>query len=272
MDWMPDKIKSVDGGTITVLKKDSGIRALKVEDQGIPRGIPHETQTVLIPTFSRGMPTHATGKLTSSGRPKLLQLIPFGWAGTALQNDVGGIETNRRCKVQLEMAGYTARETHLHSKEQTVIEASFFEWCDKELGIPEKYPYDPKDMLTGIWAVENNPWRLSGKFNRIAGWHPHAAVPENDHWDVGGLKMPYMLKLEPEPKVIDAWQMAAVWFDEATQHQKIESISPFFAPRRKLYEWAEVQDTVRRRLRVHWNSNHDIRVVQSRVLETEVRR
>src|SRR5687768_6682497 len=99
--WV-DRIRSVDGGKITVQKQDLGIRIGTVDLSGPRICVPHTTEGHALPTYGPGAPTIDVGPRRKGGRPITRQLFPFGSIATALQNDAGGIETNRRVLVQIE--------------------------------------------------------------------------------------------------------------------------------------------------------------------------
>ncbi|MGH2692312.1 MAG: hypothetical protein ACRDHM_07380 [Actinomycetota bacterium] len=269
--WLPDRIPSVDGGTFPVQRHDSGVRG-EVSDSGTHRGVLHTTESSVIPAFTRGTPHIALGPPAAGEAPVLRQLIPFGHMGTALQNDPGGVETNRRVLIQIEQVGYSAREVWFPRKEQAAITASLLEWCEKELGIPQVYPYNPEDVRTGIWAVEGNPWRRSGRFNREAGWHGHIAVPENDHWDPGGEDVKALLGVRPASTLVEAFQLVAAW-ERPDGHRRAEGVSPHFATKRALYKWfvQDGTDLPRKAVREHWSKGHRLYIAEREVEAGKVR-
>lgn len=269
-EWV-DSIPSVDGGRIKVEKRDSGVRIGKVDTSTPKIAVLHtiEFPTVL-GSYPRGWPTIDVGPTTKTGRPVTRQFIPFGWMATALQNDAGGVETNRRVLVQIEQAGFTARQLWLPSKEMVVILASWAEFFQEEFGIPQRYPYNPADMISGIWATESNPWRRSGKFLRLAGWHPHAAVPENDHWDCGGQNVQAILDMESQPDMVTAYQYAASW-KGPDDHREVEQIGPFVARKSELRTWAVKDSAVRWALWKHLRAKgHKVFIAERQVLREHV--
>lgn len=268
--WV-DKIRSVDGGWIDVQKRDLGIRIGTV-DLSKPRTmVPHTTEGYTLPTdWARGAPTMAVGPTVKGGRPILQQLIPFGYMATALVNASGGIETNRWSLVQLEQVAITAREVWLPPKEQEIITASLAEFCENELGIDRRYPYDPKDMRVGMWAVADNPWRRSGKFGNVSGWHPHVAIPDgNVHWDCGGEDIPAILRQSATPNVITAFQVAAVTKNDG--HRRVEQVGPFFAKKSALRTWMVRDSQVRREVWKQLRAGKRIYIAERRVDPSLVR-
>lgn len=271
-EWV-DSIKSVDEGRIKVEKRDSGIRIGKVDTSAPKIAVLH---TIEFPTvlsgYPRGCPTIDAGPTTKGGRAVTRQFIPLGWMATALQNDAGGVETNRRVLIQIEQAGFTARELWLPSTEMQVILASWAEFFQEELGIPQRYPYVPEDMRSGIWATEGNPWRRSGKFMKLAGWHPHAAVPENDHWDCGGEDVQAILDRDARPEMVTAFQYAATWTGK-NDHREVEQIGPFVARKNQLRTWAVKDSSVRWALWKHLRTKgHRVFIAERRVKTDLVKR
>lgn len=182
-------------------------------DQSKPAvGVDHTTESSIMPSsFSRGIPHFAPGPLHAGGRPKLTQWLPLGHYGTALQNDPGGLETNRWIRVQIEIVGYSSLDPWLPaSPEYRSMLASLYEWCSKELGIPERSVF-PNTLQRGtVWATEHNSHRKASRFGQVAGWYGHVDVPENDHWDPGSLKRDHLLGQEPELELVTRYGIKAV--------------------------------------------------------------
>lgn len=234
MEW-PSSIPSLDGGRIPIVKRDAGIRlSLVPAAHSLKRCVPHTTESSVRPAYASGVrPTFDVGPNIKGGKSSIVQYVPLGYAATALRNDPGGRETNREVLVQIEQIAFTAREPWLPPAQMVVQLASLAEFLEEELGIPQVYPYDAKDMASGIWATTSNPWRNAMTFYEKAGWHAHAAVPEgNHHWDCGGERISRILRMkpdEPEPKLIDAYQLMSAWHNKKTDHRESEWLSPHFA-------------------------------------------
>lgn len=251
--WMPSSIPSIDGGRpIPVKIRNMGVNIGTVSDGGIRRGVLHTTETphISLP-WSNGCPHIAVGPERTGGPVVVHHLIPFGKMGTALKNAAGGIETNRQVLCQIEQAGYTSRDLWLPSREQVVVTASLTQWLANELGIPEHYPYDPADMASGVWATTSNPWRRSNRFETVAGWHPHAAVDENDHWDCGGEDIPAILRMKPSPKMVEAVQLMLTYREKGAKgqtHWHSTPLSPHFRDPKDLRAWMVKDKDLRRRV------------------------
>lgn len=272
VEW-PSSIASVDGGVIKIHKQDAGIRlGLHQGARDKPRCVAHTTESPTRPAYAQGVRPHFdVGPDIKGGRSRIVQYVPFGYAATALRNLSGGTETNRLVICQIEQIAYTTREVWLPSTEMVVQMASIAEWLTQEFGVPQKYPYDPKDVAIGIWATQSNPWRRSGKFETTAGWHPHAAVPENDHWDCGGESIPTILKTKPAPPVVEAHQLMASWWEETTKHRESDPISPHFRSKKNLFAYMVKDGGLRYAVRKHLRQGHRIRIATRQVQADKVR-
>lgn len=221
---------------------------LDPDDIRIARGVVHETQTKGIPGYSGSAPTVTAGPKLS-GRWVLAQHMEVGRAACALRHPSGTPETNRVARIQIEICGYTTRARHLPSisLEGVALLESFFEWCEANLDIPERYPYNPEAMATGLWATTSNPWRQSKIWETERGWHPHAAVDSNDHWDVGGLDVPALFKAEPTPQTKTTFGLVHVWREADEDHRSLEEI---VAPKDTLAKVLKAANTIENRKRI----------------------
>lgn len=126
------------------------------------------------------------------------QHFPLNMASRALENDPGGVETNKLNAVQVELIGTCvvggpglywpgAPDWALYQL------ADFLKFMDVEWGVPlvaapEWLPY-PSSYGNTSARMTNEEWRL---FSGICG---HQHVPENDHGDPGALPIARILKL-----------------------------------------------------------------------------
>lgn len=115
----------------------------------------------------------------------IAQMVPANRAGRGLMNNPGGVETNRQGKVniQIEVVAYAA-----HPWTQDLTEAGradlrrLLAWLDA-LGVPRTHPAG--DQGPG----PNGPFnRSTAAWNGSGGYFCHGDVPENWHWDHGGVK------------------------------------------------------------------------------------
>lgn len=274
-EWI-DKIKSVDGGWIKVQKVDKGVRVDKVDQVAydVPIAVIHTTEGYSLPNYVNGTPTMDVGPYQKDGDPVLRQLIPFGYIGTALKNLSGGIETNRRVLMQLEQVAFSSRDLWLPPKKMVILVASLAEWLEDEFGIQQKYPYDPAQIKTGTWATSSNPWRNSGKFASVSGWHPHAAVPENDHWDCGAEDIEEILGMKPKEPKIAAYQLMAVWKPRKDDdHRKSEAVSPHFSRKGLLENYmVRADNDLRPKVWKHLKNGHKLYIAERQVAKSKVER
>lgn len=126
-------------------------------------------------------------------RQVIVQCVDLALAAKSLWNEPGGVETNRQRCVQVEINGF-AEEAAGWSQDKLrwlgrEVIAPIVRWIRSQGGnidltdIPEPgaiggsaYVFAPQRMTYSRWAT----------FNGICG---HRHVPENDHWDGGGLDM-----------------------------------------------------------------------------------
>jgi hypothetical protein len=113
----------------------------------------------------------------------------------ALRNEYGGVETNRENVSQIEIVGY-AHETPHWSQDM-------LRWLGEQVvgpicrarGIPMNAPTFYSDTAGFTLATVNAKQRMSyatwQKFSGICG---HQHVPENEHWDPGGLDVASIIR------------------------------------------------------------------------------
>lgn len=273
-----NKIPNIDGGTIDVVMRASSCGAGSVVTSKPAAGVIHTTEGRTVPAYAGSAPHFTVGPFVVGGKWHIVQHVPLGRGACALQNDAGGIETNHWARVQVELVGFSTRAPWLPAEPAQVLLASLFEWCQKEMGIAEKYEYDSKKLATGTWAIESNPWRKNPKFGKASGWHGHIAVPENDHWDPGALRMSVLLKQEAGPKMVTAYQfVASIAETEAraagkkVNHSDLKEITPHFKSLKDLLRFAAKAKT-RKELQTHLNKKgHRVKLVTRKIDEDKVR-
>lgn len=241
-----DRIPDLNGGHFKVIQLPGPSTTGLVDESRPAAGVNHTTESRYLPSFTRGYPHLSVGQPGAGRRSVIGQCIYFGQYGTALANDSGGIETNRWVRCQIEIVGYSSLEPWLPvDPEQRAQLAAVYEWCEKELGIPERRPFPDamtEKLKPGVyWATSRNPRRLSGKFGKQAGWFNHLEVPENDHWDAGAMKTRVLLREEPERDMVKRWMLKAVWKEdghrehrELTGHMTLKQLGSKIASDRTL--------------------------------------
>ncbi len=115
------------------------------------------------------------------------QHIDTARGARALRNNSGGVETNRARAVQIEVVGYAAEP--VWPAVQRVAVGGLLRWIGTTHGVRlagETFHGPGKFTL----ASESSPIRLAGPdwlaFNGVLG---HQHVPENSHWDPGGIDL-----------------------------------------------------------------------------------
>lgn len=266
-EGMVDKIRSVDGGWITIEQRDLGIRVGKVDLSKPPVAVGHTTETSHIDLdWGNGAAHFALGVHRNSKRPVLQQTVPLGWMATALANPAGGVETNRWARLQVECAWFSALEPYLPDKEHQILYASLMEFADTELGVPQLRPF-PDVLDRPPMATTAYYRRRAGKWGSVGGWYNHAEVPENAHWDAGSLRYRVMLRMEPAPKMVDAVQLVATWReDSADPHRQREALSPHFRKLGELEAWmVKGDDAIRSKVMRHLRDGHHLHIARRQI-------
>jgi hypothetical protein len=121
-----------------------------------------------------------------------LQLVPLGTMAAALENHVGGVETNAIARVQIEVAGSSKTTPWLWDEATTTAVADLVATVSKAAQIPLERPF--ADQMPALpWAIESFSRRHAGTWGHVAGWYGHVEVPENSHWDPGALRWSVLL-------------------------------------------------------------------------------
>jgi hypothetical protein len=118
---------------------------------------------------------------------RIVQMVPLGMIGTALNNLPGGVETNRIARVQIELAGNSKESPWLPEAPLTEALADLIATVSRAAEIPLTRPF-PDRMPPKPWATPKFARRHAGKWGSQAGWFGHVDLPENEHWDPGALK------------------------------------------------------------------------------------
>ena len=110
---------------------------------------------------------------------KIYQHIDTGIGARALKNLRGGVQTNRKSAVQIEVVGFA----HLPKGAATLKNVQkLCNWIEQEHGIPKEWPSGPpKPAVNGRDPGDHN--RSVANWNNKGGHYGHSQVPENTHWD-----------------------------------------------------------------------------------------
>lgn len=153
----------------------------KVDAAAPPKGVLHTTEgsfeSALAVFRQRNAPHFLVGR-DSLNRVRILQLVRLGRVAGALENHPGGVETNRVCRVQVEIAGRSQHASWLPDDAVTDALARLMATLVDAADIPLQHHTVGRDPET--WLA-------------VSGWVGHADVPENTHWDPGGLKWAELL-------------------------------------------------------------------------------
>lgn len=121
-------------------------------------------------------------------RKRVGQCVPFGEMAATLQNDAGGVETNRWMRLQIEVVAFSKDQLWLPHAETVDSLAHIMVWSAEQLQIPIKRAFSDDNLGAKPWAVESYPRRRAGRWGKMPGWFMHVEAPENAHWDMGMYK------------------------------------------------------------------------------------
>jgi hypothetical protein len=217
-------------GGIEVTKRPAEFQWGDVNEDSPPKAVGHTTQTTSLPSYREGQrdaPTFTVGEHNVWQHRGLMK-----GCGT-LQNDAGGTETNTIVRLQIEIIGFSSRRSWLpDSAFQRDALAAIKQLAKQELDIPIRHVH-PDKQDQGVIASEAYP-RRHEKFPNVPGWYAHVEVPENDHWDWGSLRWD---DLEGGAGMVEALAFVER-FKNQNGKWKTREISPFFANRASLRDWA----------------------------------
>jgi len=110
-------------------------------------------------------------------------------AARALANPPGGVETNRRSAIQVEIA-WTAADIASLPAGMIAKHKKWMRWVEQQTGVQQHAPKFFGEEAFG----HSGPARLSAEeWNAFDGWCGHQHVPENEHWDPGKIDMARLL-------------------------------------------------------------------------------
>lgn len=148
-------------------------------DFGAPaKGILHTTEGSLPSALAVFRRHFAPTFTVAPGR--ILQHVPLGTMAAALENHSGGVQTNRDCRVQIEVVGFSQKTLWLPHSSTLAPLASLMRVLVQAAGIPLRHV-----------PVGRNP-RM---WERTSGWLGHIDVPENSHWDPGHVDYHRLLRV-----------------------------------------------------------------------------
>ena len=137
-------------------------------------------------------PPHFTMVMDASDGVKVYQHFPITVAARALENHPGGVETNRRCAIQIEIA-WTAAE--IEKLPFAMVQAlwDWMRWVEDQTDVKR---WINRDFLGQEARGYKSPSRMSdSEWNDFNGWCGHQHVPENFHWDPGRLDIDALTRI-----------------------------------------------------------------------------
>jgi hypothetical protein len=135
---------------------------------------------------------------------RVYQHLAIDRAARSMQNQSGGVETNRLGAIQIEVVGFAAQPNWPLAQ----VEAMFnlMRWIEAQTGIKPVSPVFGDNKQYGL----RNPLEFTpDQWNAFNGWCGHQHVPENSHWDPGAIAIANLLPTteapmpEAPPPVID---------------------------------------------------------------------
>ena len=137
-------------------------------------------------------PPHFTMVLGNSDQVTFYQHFPITVAARALENRPGGVETNRRSAIQIEIAWKAAEIDQLP---EAMVERlwDWMRWVEDQTGVDSSvYPQFYGQEASGVHSVARMTF---DEWNAFNGWCGHQHVPENSHWDPGKLDIGRLLRI-----------------------------------------------------------------------------
>ena len=122
---------------------------------------------------------------------KVLQHLPLDRAARSLENQSGGVETNRLGAIQIEVVGFA--NSPVWPPAQVLAMILLMRWIEAQTGILPQAPAFGSKEQYGL----KNPLEMSFvDWNHFNGWCGHQHVPENSHWDPGAIAIANLLPTE----------------------------------------------------------------------------
>ena len=162
----------------------------------------HTTETTGLPWYDGGR-----GAPNATFDVKRRQVFQHFWndmSSRALENRVGGVDTNHARVWQVEIVGYSDRAIARSIGRDDLWVGNFteadLEWIARQLAplveaFPIPFRLSPRFTRNPVYGL-SAPQRMSfDEWRAFSGWTYHAACPENVHWDSGALNIPHIMVL-----------------------------------------------------------------------------
>lgn len=136
-------------------------------------------------------PPHFTIAMMGSDA-KIYQHYPITVAARALENRAGGVETNRRSAIQIEIA-WTAADIANLPFAIVMRLWDWMRWVETQTGVKQwVHPTFRGQEASGL----HSQFRMShSDWNSFDGWCGHQHVPENTHWDPGKIDIDQLTRI-----------------------------------------------------------------------------
>lgn len=152
------------------------------------RGVIHTTETKkYTPStktyYGHHNPPHFTVVSGSSDEVTFYQHFPITVAAR-LENHKGGVQTNRRSAIQIEIA-WKAKEIDQLPFAMVMRLWDWMRWVETQTDI--KRWIRPTFQGSSAYGQNSSARMSDAEWNDFNGWCGHQHVPENSHWDPGKL-------------------------------------------------------------------------------------
>ena len=208
-----------------------------IDEDSPPKGVGHTTEVDGLPSYGPGQqdaPTFTIGRSKVWQHRKLLK-----GCGTLRNNKATDPPTNTVVRIQFELIGFSTTKSWLpDSAFQVDALAAIKQLAKDELDVPPEHVWPDKQDGDAKAMQKLDYVRRTSKFPHVAGWYCHGEVPENVHWDWGSMRWN---DLEGGPELVEALAFVERFKNEHGNWRTRE-ISPFFANRAALRNWAVVPD------------------------------
>lgn len=139
---------------------------------------------------TKNVAPHITVEIRAAKGRRIVQHTPFTVAARALENQAGGVQTNRRSAIQIEIVGFS-------EKAELDVDADL-RWFGATILAPIMQAFSITPTHPTFWG-EDCGWKLAlasakqrmsfTEWDAFNGICSHQHVPEQSHWDCGAFKI-----------------------------------------------------------------------------------
>lgn len=181
-DNTPDVPPMVDGGWHPDARRVGVVSGIG-ELVGPHRIVWHTTEGYGLPTYSGSNPHFTLDPQSGT----LYQHQDVRQGARALVNAAGGVETNRRGAIQIELIGFAAQSPNWSDQAYEHI-ADLARWIEAHCGVKRE-----ATVKFGAYPNALPPRMSASQWNSYNGHCGHQHVPENEHGDPRGLRIDEVL-------------------------------------------------------------------------------